>query len=388
MLSRIKFNLSIVSIFTVVFACTNIDQNKISKQINDQPVVLIHGIKGGILKDKKSQDIKWLNLSQSLNLDSPNIKLPLEWSDTDIPKQSQDNLVTGGVLDKITMIPNLIEVKVYHNILEQGTKKYTNFYPFSYDWRRSNLDSLENYLTFLRQLKRKHNKPVKVIAHSMGGLLTMAAMQREPELFESVFFAGVPFAGGVGFLKDLHTDLATGLNKKLLSPEVLASMPSVYSLFPIKSDNELSDGKNIINVDFFNSNDWQKLKIGPFAYPFSNNDQFKKHFSNSLKVAKIFRQQLTEGKLISNGKLVKDQPKVFVILAKTIPSMTQVIHNGPKSILNWDFESAPKELGDGLVSFKDAYPPQGLKYTEFESKFDHGNLLNDQLVLDWIFSQK
>ena len=67
--------LAVTILFTV--SCTNIDKDKNILNQKDEPLIFIHGIKGGILADKDSKEIKWLNLSQSLNLSSSNLKLPL-----------------------------------------------------------------------------------------------------------------------------------------------------------------------------------------------------------------------------------------------------------------------------------------------------------------------
>jgi pimeloyl-ACP methyl ester carboxylesterase len=352
---------------------------------NESPLVFIHGIKGSKLTDLNSNKTDWLTLGQALAFSTPDLRLPLQWKDG---QQLKDSHIPAEPLGKITLVPGIIEVKNYSGILEVAPKKYKYFFPFSYDWRRSNLESLSEYLVFLRNIVQKYKKPVKVIAHSMGGLLTLAAMQKEPELFDTVFFVGVPFNGGIGFLEDLHPGTATGLNRKILSPEVLASMPSVYSLFPLNATNELLDGNKSIRVDFFEPQSWSELKIGPFAHEFAYKEQFQKYFPRALEEAKIFRKSLIEGKLLSAGKILTKQPKVFVIAGKSLVTLNQVIRNGPKSTYGWDFQSAAKEPGDGRVSAKNAYPPAGIEYKEFESKFEHSALLNDPAVLDFIFSIK
>ncbi len=365
-------------------AMTN-DQN--TTQNTENPLIFIHGMEGGVLVDKKTGQTEWVTAPEGLGLSTPDLKLPLKWSNDEIPKQDKDNLIAISPIDRITLIPNIIDVKIYNGILTEGAKKYKNFYPFGYDWRRSNLDSLDDYLRFLRKVVTKNHKPVRVIAHSMGGLLTMAAMQAEPELFDTVFFVGVPFSGGVGFLDNLHQGVSTGINSKILSPEVFSSMPSAYSLFPTEAKTELSDGKNPIKVDFFNPKDWEDLKIGPFAYDFAYNDQFRNHFTKALKVAKLFRQKIENGKLVKNGERIAKQPKVYVIRGKSLSTMMQVVKNGPQSKLGWDFKSAPRQEGDGLVSANSAYPPKGIEYTLFESKYVHSDQLNEPAVLKWIFEQ-
>lgn len=374
---------------SIVSCSAVIKNNNNANQLSQKPLVFIHGIKGGTLVDTKTNKVVWLNPFEGLGLSTPDLRLPLEWSDEEIPKQNKDNIIPIAPLNKVTLIPNIVDVKIYNGIYTEAPKKYKNFYPFGYDWRRNNLENVESYLKTIKKIVRKHNQPVKVVAHSMGGLITMAAMQKDPELFDSVFFVGVPFKGGIGFLEDLHLGVANGLNKNILSPEVMATMPSTYSLFPLDRTNKLIENNKAIDVDFFNPKDWENLKIGPFAYEFSNNEKFKKHFANALKVTKIFRQQIEEGKITHNGKKVGNQPKVYVVYGKSFPTLEQLIKNGPKSYLGWDFESATKIEGDGRVPAVNSYPPAGVEVTEdFESKAEHGGQLNDPQVLSWILSKE
>ena len=47
------------------------------------------------------------------------------------------------------------------------------------------------FAAYLRWISAKHDGTrVQVVAHSMGGLITSAAMNLYPELFHSVLFAG------------------------------------------------------------------------------------------------------------------------------------------------------------------------------------------------------
>lgn len=47
----------------------------------------------------------------------------------------------------------------------------------------------------IRRLYEAHERPVKVVAHSMGGLATRYAFNKNPQLIDSVIFCGVPHLG-------------------------------------------------------------------------------------------------------------------------------------------------------------------------------------------------
>jgi hypothetical protein len=53
-----------------------------------------------------------------------------------------------------------------------------------------------------RMGRRKRVLP-QVVAHSMGGLVALHVLQRRPDLFHSILFAGCPFEGGVAYIKVL-----------------------------------------------------------------------------------------------------------------------------------------------------------------------------------------
>ena len=81
-----------------------------------------------------------------------------------------------------------------------------SFVNFGYDWRLSLHLSSANLLAQLEQLKAESaargegdGKGVgsTVIAHSMGGLVTLHALARarDPTVFKGIIFCGVPFGG-------------------------------------------------------------------------------------------------------------------------------------------------------------------------------------------------
>lgn len=45
---------------------------------------------------------------------------------------------------------------------------------------------------------------MQIIAHSVGGIITLVVQNRRPDLIDRVVFAGVPFRGGLGYLDNLY----------------------------------------------------------------------------------------------------------------------------------------------------------------------------------------
>ncbi len=334
------------------------------------PIVLIHGIKGSILEDKDGK-VAWLTARQALGWRHSRLALPTEWKGDE---QKKDGLHPAGVMKDLYVVPYVLGEKIYGPFIKAASDLDRPFYEFAYDWRRDNNENLAQFLAFLKEVSAKHrNARIQVVSHSMGGLITRAAMAQKPELFHSVVFAGVPFAGGIGFLLDMHAGNPTGRNERILSPEVYFTFPAPYTLFQEGSSRVFENGKEL-PLNFYNADDWAKYKLGLFSLELVSPSQAA-HLRMCLKRGKEFRR------LVSAP--VSGNIPVYVVLAKNTPTLSTVERNGPKSIRGYDFETRPKEPGDGRVREVDALPP-GLKYETLYVEKEHSQVLNDSSVIDLI----
>ena len=58
-----------------------------------------------------------------------------------------------------------------------------DFHPFAYDWRRDNNEAADVLVQHLEAVRAgSGGRPAIVIAHSNGGLLTMAVLNERPDL--------------------------------------------------------------------------------------------------------------------------------------------------------------------------------------------------------------
>jgi len=135
-------------------------------------------------------------------------------------------------LSTVTVVPYLIGAVIYGPWLKKAQTLGRPAYEFSYDWRRSLLETAVKFEAYLKWISIKHHGvKIQVVAHSMGGMITLAVLNKCPELFNSVLFAGVPF-GGNCYLADMMVGETTGLNMKILDPSVIFTFTSYYSFFP------------------------------------------------------------------------------------------------------------------------------------------------------------
>ena len=332
------------------------------------PLIFIHGIKGATLNDANGREV-WLSRWQALGLSSPDLALPLAWNGD---SQASDSLAPGEILSWIPIIP-FYRAAVYGPWLDAARGLGRPFFPFAYDWRRDNRETAARFESFLEQVRRSTGAArVEVVAHSMGGLITLSVLNRRPELFHSVVFAGVPFDGGIGFLPDLQKGTANGLNKKILSPSVLATFPSVYSLFPNHGGNLLGADGGPVSVDFYHAEDWKRLRLGPYSRNRKPSADFEVYFDRALAAALRFRESLKPAAV--------SYPPIGVVCGNHFPTIRNAVEKGNE----WSFPASQTSPGDGRVPEQTCLPPAPLAYKLFESKAEHSDLLNDPAVIDWI----
>eukprot|EP00124_Ichthyophonus_hoferi_P004939 Ihof_evm1s619 gene=Ihof_evmTU1s619 len=167
----------------------------------EEALVFIHGIKGGQLATTDGQ-IKWLTFMQAINpCSKASLALPLNYNDEGV--QDQDCLVTSGTLESINICVSRYNIykKCLDGLRQSCEETGQPFYDFSYDWRRELNESVDAFEIFLDKIRQDHK--VQVIAHSMGGLITLSLLLRRSDLFHSVVFVGVPFKPELGFLPDM-----------------------------------------------------------------------------------------------------------------------------------------------------------------------------------------
>jgi len=269
---------------------------------------------------------------------------------------------------------------------------------FEYDWR---LD----LNTLAKQLheyccKTYPDKPVQLLAHSMGGLLAFYLWKKYPEKYKpGAVLVGVPFGTGVQYLQDLQLGYKTELGTcQQFSPEALFTFGSHWSFFP--SDKDFGDlivdvtetnetdlpegfefqaGKNTIgqippsyqpegikgetvNLDFYNWKEWESNQFGIFDPVCSKQlgrgkvSEYREHLKIQLKKAVTWRSEMTE-KLSEE----KSTPSLTVCATNCVPTIHQILRrkNSENPDLNqyeYDFSSGRSVPGDGRIDFDKAFP--------------------------------
>ncbi len=176
------------------------------------PVVFVPALFGTELGRKKNGDrgveLVYVTPSIGLNAKCPDISLPLmKWNLNDnvpgsLPRQEMDDIVPGMILEKIQLscCCNITLLDQYSTFSQHYAKEVDSpFYTYNYDWRRDLNETTDKLIEFLQQIKNRHGSAVQVVAHSMGCLITLAALNTSPCVFNSVLLVGGNFGGGAGF---------------------------------------------------------------------------------------------------------------------------------------------------------------------------------------------
>lgn len=353
------------------------------------PLVFVHGLNGAMLADS-SGDLQYVTALQALGLSTPDLRLPLEWEDG---AQARDDLQALRPVLEVPVLPG-VAVDVYRPFVDRMlAREGRPFFAFAYDWRRDNNENADRLREFLEALRSDYGRPARIVAHSMGGMLTLAALNEAPELVERVVFAGVPFKGGPGYLDNLYLGTSIGFNGELLGPEVIFSHPSVYSFFPSDQPWETqvvaadAEGRPL-ELDFYSLEAWRKNGFGMYAPQNAEWAADAKRLTEretflrmTLSRAKAFRSRLTP------RRPAAAYPPALVVMSRVHPTLNRIRRIPPapeESVPRWDFEAEPKQPGDGSVLYAHALPPAPIACDVQLTSYDHVGLLNDPEAQDAI----
>lgn len=333
------------------------------------PIVFIHGIKGSLLEGPDGT-VHWLTFGAVLGLRTPPLALPIQWKD-DV--QARDGVIATEPLAAVEVIPGLLRAKVYAPWLKAAASLGRPFYAFAYDWRRDNLENAAGLRACIEAVRARHGgQQIQLVAHSMGGIISLVVLNEHPDWFRHVLFAGVPFRGGIGFLEDMHVGPPTGRNRKLASPEVLFTCPASYTLFPLGRSDCLDADGSPLDLDFFDADSWVREGLGIFADRAAATPERLSFLRWAVGRGKAFRSLLVH----------RDQPypPISVLASRAHPTMAIAMRNGPKAFRGWDLYSTERLPGDARVCFEHALPPEGFQYELTESALEHPSILNDSAV--------
>ena len=325
----------------------------------------MHGIKGGRLRDERG--LRWVGARQALGLDRRPLSLPLGWAE----QQDRDGLTPDGPIARV------LWVSIYGGFLKHAARVARTFVPFSYDWRREIPEAAAHLTTTLERLAAEHGRPARIVAHSMGGLVTLHALRERPDLACGVLFAGTPFGTGIGFTRDTHIGSTTGLNAQSLSVAAANSWSAHWVFFPTGPDAGLRDGAHALDHDWYDPASWERHGLGVFA-PGSGFDPalYRAHLTEAMGRAARTRARLQDPAALASAGV-----PIAILRSGDHDTPTTVVRNGPRAVRGWDVDTVESAPGDGRVRFPATEPP-GLSFEAFSTSRGHDALLEDGHQVD------
>ncbi|MBL8955499.1 MAG: hypothetical protein JNK82_32290 [Myxococcaceae bacterium] len=253
-------------------------------------------------------------------------------------------LEAGGPMSKFTVAFYVMDV--YDGFMAWGREALPGFTAFGYDWRQDLTQSARELCDFIGT-RRAH-----VVAHSMGGLVTLLAAQQCGAQLDSITFAGVPFRGSPGAFDDLFVGTPTVRNTALLSAEALWTFSSTWQLLPRTDDFFVDDAGAPVTVPISDAATWS-------AWALPCPSRLHERLADRAKLPLTFdaphgRAQAVIGRGRATVSAIRRQGELF------------------------DFAAPLKADGDGTVLTSNATPPFPAEavFTEV----DHVALLNDPAV--------
>jgi pimeloyl-ACP methyl ester carboxylesterase len=361
------------------------------------PVILIHGIMGSKLRDKKTLKELWFGSLKSLlfsNYKDVGLKIdPITLEPIESEVVPFDIADKAAGTDYYNAIINTLQDFGGYKLTTIDEKIHDfnrHLYIFTYDWRQDNVKSAKKLHDFIQTIQQNYdNEKLKVdlVAHSMGGLVSRYYLRygdvdvlnnndfpvnlKGAHNVGKVLLLGTPNLGSVGSVESFITGLQIGLRK--IPTEVLVTMPRIYQLFPHSINDSLIniDGNPLVR-DVFDSDIWQSFEWSIYDPKVQKRvlEQFddlseglayietlKQYFHKHLERARRFLWSLTVAidevpyKIIVMGgdcNLTSARLLVEEVDGKSITRLKPSQIKNPKSGI--DYTDLMLEPGDGTVT--------------------------------------
>jgi len=156
-----------------------------------------------------------------------------------------------------------VEDLAYSEIINYLRSRGYPVYIFGYDWRKSNLDSGDKLLDFVKTVRKKHpgNAKLNFITHSMGCLVLSGFLKRltpnQIRIFiNRTIFTVPPFLGSVEAMFNLVIGKSKLFNSSDDFRKIARTFPAIFEICPVYPQSaSCTDGSNF---DLYNYNHWQQ----------------------------------------------------------------------------------------------------------------------------------
>ena len=230
-------------------------------------LVILGGYRGSILRDARPPHRQlWAPVKVGLGLRDADLEVGLTRGEEE---HAHKKVFSSGVLSHIGPIDICRRLLKHTRKCPNARHNRLRIHDYGYDWRLSPDLLGERLIRFLESLNcnepgtPREKRGATIIAHSLGGLITRWAINRRPELFAGVVYAGAPHQC-VNILGPMRNGDDVLLSSKVLTAQVNFTLRTSYVLLPEngrcfvnKHTNERYD------VDFFDVRTWEEYCLSP-----------------------------------------------------------------------------------------------------------------------------
>lgn len=169
-------------------------------------------------------------------------------------------------------------VAIYASLFGQLMSNFPDrpIYLFSYDWRRSNVETAEKLDAFIDEITDGGKVKVDIIAHSMGGLVSAHYLEAHDEKVDKYLSFGTPYEGAPSAFNTLSSrSLVGGFGDVLIEkfvgikPDICNSFVGMVELLPTRTmiekypyqlvnKSDLNDFNRILNNSYKNYDEFLK----------------------------------------------------------------------------------------------------------------------------------
>jgi CHAT domain-containing protein/pimeloyl-ACP methyl ester carboxylesterase len=263
--------------------------------------------------------------------------------------------------------PQALVALAYANLVDYLSATH-EVIPFPYDWRLSIMDEAERFANVLEAKLKQTNadQPIRILAHSMGGLVTRAMIGLRADLWQKIcerdgarfVMLGTPNRGSYmiprlifgqekTFRMLAMLDLRNSAEQLL---EVITRFPGVLQLLPVSEDG---------SWNFLEAATWDK-------FPNTGRRKWVKPLEKDLEQARSFHAFLEAGK-----KKITDWDSIVYVAgyAPRAPVAVEVDEND-------EIVFRGTNRGDGTVPWESGILPELEKDRTYYMGVPHGDLAN------------
>lgn len=359
--------------------------------VGQPPLIVIPGIMGSELADRETGAQAWpggwwkLATSEyrdlALEIDPETLEpRPNRLEPVDITEQALGVDFYGQLLHTLERFGGYVRARPGDPVPADAPPR---LYVFAYDWRQDNVETARRLDALVEQVRRDHGDPglkVDVVAHSMGGLVVRYYVRygttdvlddnefpvnlHGARRIRRVVLLGTPNLGSITSLHSFLKGIRVGL--RTIPPEVLATMPSIYQLFPHPIiDWLITAGGRPLERDLFSRELWERFHWSIFEPELAARLAATGHDTDALHAWFGKRLERARRFVWSLSVALPESPLQFIVLGgdcRLTPARALVEEVDGDSVIRLypdeitgpvagvDYEQLMLEPGDGRVT--------------------------------------